>query len=134
MSDSVRPHRRQPTRLPCPWDFPGKSTGVGCHCLLLSNISPAFKLYQKTAYVLPPFSPSPAHSGSPWNVPINVPCIAQFQLVSHSLLNMFVRLYSICKLLYKTEKIFFRYILIHAKQIIIYEKKRGRKEERTDYY
>ena len=34
MSDSVRPHRQQPTRLPCPWDSPGKNTGVGCHCLL----------------------------------------------------------------------------------------------------
>ena len=34
MSDSVRPHRRQPTRLPCPWDSPGKNTGVGCHVLL----------------------------------------------------------------------------------------------------
>ena len=33
-SDSVRPHRRQPTRLPCPWDSPGKNTGVGCHFLL----------------------------------------------------------------------------------------------------
>ena len=31
MSDSVRPHRRQPTRLPHPWDSPGKNTGVGCH-------------------------------------------------------------------------------------------------------
>ena len=31
MSDSVRPHRRQPTRLLCPWDSPGKNTGVGCH-------------------------------------------------------------------------------------------------------
>ena len=29
--DSVRPHRRQPTRLPRPWDSPGKNTGVGCH-------------------------------------------------------------------------------------------------------
>ena len=28
------PHRWQPTRLPCPWDSPGKSTGVGCHFLL----------------------------------------------------------------------------------------------------
>ena len=28
------PHRRQPTRLPCPWNSPGKSTGVGCHFLL----------------------------------------------------------------------------------------------------
>ena len=34
MSDSVQLHRRQPTRLPCPWDSPGKNTGVGCHCLL----------------------------------------------------------------------------------------------------
>ena len=34
MSDSVRPHRRQLTRLPCPWDSPGKNTGVGCHFLL----------------------------------------------------------------------------------------------------
>ena len=33
MSDSVRPHRRQPTRLPLPWDSPGKNTGVGCHFL-----------------------------------------------------------------------------------------------------
>ena len=34
MSNSVRPHRRQPTRLPHPWDSPGKNIGVGCHCLL----------------------------------------------------------------------------------------------------
>ena len=34
MSDSLWPHRQQPTRLPCPWDSPGKNTGVGCHCLL----------------------------------------------------------------------------------------------------
>ena len=34
MSDSVRPHRWQPTRLPRLWDSPGKNTGVGCHFLL----------------------------------------------------------------------------------------------------
>ena len=34
MSDSVRSHRRQPTRLRCPWDYPGKNTGVTCHFLL----------------------------------------------------------------------------------------------------
>ena len=34
MSDSVRPHRQQPTKLPRPWDHPGKNTGVGCHFLL----------------------------------------------------------------------------------------------------
>ena len=32
--DSVRPYRQQPTRLPHPWDSPGKNTGVGCHFLL----------------------------------------------------------------------------------------------------
>ena len=31
---TVRPHRRQPTRLPHPWDSPDKNTGVGCHFLL----------------------------------------------------------------------------------------------------
>jgi len=31
---TLRPHIRQPTRLPCPWDSPGKNTGVGCHFLL----------------------------------------------------------------------------------------------------
>ena len=35
LSNSSQPHGLQPTRLLHPWDFPGKSTGVGCHCLLL---------------------------------------------------------------------------------------------------
>ena len=34
LCQTLRPHRRQPTRLPCPWDSPGKNTGVGCHFLL----------------------------------------------------------------------------------------------------
>ena len=34
MSDSVQPHRLQPTKLPRPWDSPSKNTGVGCHFLL----------------------------------------------------------------------------------------------------
>ena len=34
VSDSVRPHGLQPTRLLRPWDSPGKNTGVGCHFLL----------------------------------------------------------------------------------------------------
>ena len=34
MSYSVQPHRRQPTRLPHPWDSPGKNTGMGCNFLL----------------------------------------------------------------------------------------------------
>ena len=38
VSDSSRPHGLQSTRLLCPWDFPGKSTGVGCHCLLWNGL------------------------------------------------------------------------------------------------
>ena len=34
VSDSGRPQRQQPIGLPCPWDSPGKNTGVGCHFLL----------------------------------------------------------------------------------------------------
>ena len=34
MSDSLRPHESQHARPPCPWDSPGKNTGVGCHFLL----------------------------------------------------------------------------------------------------
>ena len=38
VSNSVRPHGLQPSRLLCPWDFPGKNTGVGCHCLLHASM------------------------------------------------------------------------------------------------
>ena len=34
VSDSLQPHGLEPTRLPRPWDFQGKNTGVGCHFLL----------------------------------------------------------------------------------------------------
>jgi len=37
VSDSLRPCKLQPTRLPYPWDSPGKNTGVGCHFLLQSD-------------------------------------------------------------------------------------------------
>ena len=39
VSDSVQPHRWKPTRLCCPWDSPGKNTGVGCHCFSTYNLS-----------------------------------------------------------------------------------------------
>ena len=44
MSDPSRPHGLQPTRLLCPRDFPGKSTGVGCHCLLRYTIGVSVNL------------------------------------------------------------------------------------------
>ena len=37
VSDSLRPRELKPTRLLRPWDFPGKNTGVGCHCLLRNH-------------------------------------------------------------------------------------------------
>ena len=38
MSDPQRPHGLQPSRFLHLWDFPGKSTGVGCHCLFQTNL------------------------------------------------------------------------------------------------
>ena len=48
VSDSSRPHGLQPTRLLCPWDSPGKNTGVGCHCLRFMVKSPEVILRQKS--------------------------------------------------------------------------------------
>ena len=44
VSDSWRLHGLQPTRFLHPWDFPGKSTGVGCHCLLRRGFLEKVKL------------------------------------------------------------------------------------------
>ena len=38
MSDSVQPYELQPARLLCPWDSPGKNTGVGCYALLQGDL------------------------------------------------------------------------------------------------
>ena len=46
MSDSSQPHGLQTTRLLRPWDFPGKSTGVGCHCLLCFDCVDHYKLWK----------------------------------------------------------------------------------------
>ena len=43
MSDSSRPHGLQPTSFLHPWDFPGKNTGVGCHCLLQQEYTELYK-------------------------------------------------------------------------------------------
>ena len=46
VSNPQRPHGLQPSRLLCPWDFPGKSTGVGCHCLLQQSCTCMFNVEQ----------------------------------------------------------------------------------------
>ena len=51
VSNSLRPHGLQPTRLLRPWDFPDKSTGVGCHCLLQNGTKLNLKhLYNEGNY------------------------------------------------------------------------------------
>ena len=45
VSHSVWPHRWQPTRLHCPWDSPGKNTGVGCHFLLQCSFTQLEAVY-----------------------------------------------------------------------------------------
>ena len=52
VSDSQRPHGLQPTRLLRPWDFPGKSTGVGCHCLLWSLVFQVIYFFMKYILIL----------------------------------------------------------------------------------
>ena len=63
MSDSLWPHGLQPTRLLCPWDFPGKDTGVGFHLLLqgvfpTQGSHPGLPCCRQTLYQL-------SHKGSP---------------------------------------------------------------------
>ena len=52
MSDSVRPHRRQPTRLLGPWDSPGKNTEVGCHFLLQGSSLPRAQTHVSVSLAL----------------------------------------------------------------------------------
>ena len=78
VSDSVRPHKRQPIRLPHPWDSPGKNTGVGCHFLLqcmkvkreseVAQLCPTLVTPWSAAYQAPPsmgFSRQKYWSGVP---------------------------------------------------------------------
>ena len=55
-TDSSWPYGLQPTRLLHPWGFPGKSTGVGCHCLLQEGLS-LFKRISSLLSFLPPSFP-----------------------------------------------------------------------------
>ena len=93
------PHGLQPTKLLCPWDFPGKSTGVGRHCLLRTSsqndtkIPPLWNLYLAPGFAIilswfsfnstpssPPLWPPPICLWKPsWNCPskINPPCLCE---------------------------------------------------------
>ena len=103
MSDSVQPRRRQPTRLPHPWDSPGKNTGVGCHfrlrCMKVKSESevtqscPTLATPWTAAYQAPlsmGFSRRECWSG----VPLSSPNILSRTLISGDLV---LRRFSFCR-------------------------------------
>ena len=58
LSNSLQPHGLQPTRLPCPWDFPGRNTGVGWHfslqwIFLIQGLNPRLLHYRQILYCFP---------------------------------------------------------------------------------
>ena len=70
MSDSVRPHRRQPTRLPRPWDSPGKNTGVGCHFpLQCVKVKSESEVAQSCPTLSDPMDWQPTSLLRPWDFP-----------------------------------------------------------------
>ena len=69
-SDSVRPHTRQPTRLPRPWDSPGKNTGVGCHFLLqCMKVKCESEVAQSSLTLKQPHGLQPTRLLCPWDFP-----------------------------------------------------------------
>ena len=65
MSNSLQSHGLQPTRLLCPWYFPGKNTGVGCHLHLQGNLPAAAKSLQSYPTLCDPIDGSPPGSPVP---------------------------------------------------------------------
>ena len=70
VSDSVQPHSRHPTRLPCPWDSPGKNTGVGCHFLLqCMKVKSESEAAQSCLTPSDPMDWQPTRLLHPWDFP-----------------------------------------------------------------
>ena len=80
-SDSLRPHRLQPTRPLCPWDSPGKNTGVGCH-FLPHGIFPTQGSKQVSCTASRFFFFCLSYQGSPKYICI-LTCICVFSLKAH---------------------------------------------------
>ena len=70
VSHPVRPHRRQPTKLPHPWDSPGKKTGVGCHFLLqCMKVKSEREVAQSCPTLSQPHGLQPTRLICPWDFP-----------------------------------------------------------------
>ena len=87
MPDSVRPHRRQPTRLHHPWDSPGKNTAVGCHFLLqCMKVKSESEVTQSCSYSKWPHGLQPTRLLRPWDFPgksTGVGCYCLLQLLHY---------------------------------------------------
>ena len=92
MSDSVRPHGLQPTRLLHPWDSPGKNTGVGCHFLLqCMKVESESEVIQSCLTLSDPMDCSPSappsmgFSGQQYwsGVPLPSPGLLAYELIIH---------------------------------------------------
>ena len=85
MSNSVQPHRRQPTRLPRPWDSPGKNTGVGYHFLLQCMKVKSESEVAQSCLTLRPHGLQPTRLLHPWDFPgkstgVGCHCLLRSQL------------------------------------------------------
>ena len=69
VSDSVQPHRQQPTRLLHPWDSPGKNIGVGCHFLLQCMKVKSESEVAQLCPTLRPHGLQPTRLLHPWDFP-----------------------------------------------------------------
>ena len=92
MCDSSRPHGLQPPRLLHPWNFPGKSTGVGCQCLLRHTCNrctyickTGFQIHSFRIFPSSGWLPFPACSSSPALVPSWSLTLGSCHLSSHVL-------------------------------------------------
>ena len=96
MSDSVRPHRRQPIRLPRPWDSPGKNTGVGCHFLLQCMKVKSESEVPQSCPISRPDGLQPTRLLHPWDFPgksTGVGCHWLLLLVLHYHVNITLKTY-----------------------------------------
>ena len=85
VSGSLRPHRLQPARLHCPWNFPGKNIGAGCH-FLLQGIFPT----QGSNLHLLGLLHWQCHLGSPYyyKASLKFSCICRLQFIPIFVLNL----------------------------------------------
>ena len=89
MSDSLQPHRWQPTRLPRPWDSPGKNTGVGCHFLLqCMKVKSESEVSQSCPTLSDSMDPQPNRLLGPWDFPGKSTGVGRHCLLQYFLLEL----------------------------------------------